>query len=88
MKPRQALGGGVPLPTALTASVVLGMEQVSTGDLKRCPQDRPASGRSWQLRRPGLEAKASVQMKPAPRLTTGAQANQALSLRSQGRSFL
>ena len=63
---RQGPGGGVPPPKALTTSVVLGTEGVSTGDLKRCPQDRPASGRSWQLSkaRPGSKGQCANEASP------------------------
>lgn len=48
-RPPQGLDGGTPLPTALTAPVVLGREGAGIRDLERCPRDRPASGRFWQL---------------------------------------
>ena len=39
---------------------------MSTGDLKRCPQDRPASGRSWQLSkaRPGGKGQRANEASP------------------------
>lgn len=73
-RPQQGMDSSVPLPTALTATpIVRGGLGAGMQDLRGCPRDRQAAGsqggpgRSWQAEhRPGLETKASVQMKSAP----------------------